>query len=182
MATKAKKENKENAAKSPNDITIKETEADIVLSAGFVENPDDLKNEVKKEAEKGDLLSRFLIPLITFIVIGVLVAGATWYYARPEVQNKSNQNKIEKTPTIDEEKAPVENKTPETQTNTNQNTSTETPVKPAATQATYTVKEGDTLGAIATQFGVSASSIMSLNGITNEKSLQIGQVLKIPSK
>jgi len=44
----------------------------------------------------------------------------------------------------------------------------------------YTVRNGDTLGAISSRYDVALEDLMQLNGITNAKSLQIGQTLKIP--
>ncbi len=44
----------------------------------------------------------------------------------------------------------------------------------------YTVRNGDTLGAISARYDVALEDLMQLNGITNAKSLQIGQTLKIP--
>lgn len=45
---------------------------------------------------------------------------------------------------------------------------------------TYTVKSGDTLYGISNQFGVSVMDLQNINGV-NPASLQIGQVLIIPS-
>ena len=45
---------------------------------------------------------------------------------------------------------------------------------------TYTVKRGDTLYGISNQFGVSVTELASLNNV-NAYTLQIGQVLKIPT-
>jgi len=45
----------------------------------------------------------------------------------------------------------------------------------------YTVKPGDTLLAIAAQFGVSVQSIQEANGIVDPRRLQLGQVLIIPA-
>ncbi len=44
----------------------------------------------------------------------------------------------------------------------------------------YVVKEGDTIGSIAEDFGVSADSILSENNFTSDTILQIGQEIKIP--
>jgi LysM repeat protein len=44
----------------------------------------------------------------------------------------------------------------------------------------YTVRSGDTLGAISARFDISIDDLMKINGITNPNTLQIGQVLKIP--
>ena len=45
----------------------------------------------------------------------------------------------------------------------------------------YTVKRGDTLYGISNQFGVRVTELASLNGV-NANTLQIGQVLTIPTK
>jgi LysM repeat protein len=45
--------------------------------------------------------------------------------------------------------------------------------------ATYTVRRGDTLGAIAAKFGVTVQKLMEDNDIANERLLQVGQVLLI---
>ena len=51
---------------------------------------------------------------------------------------------------------------------------------PSTTARTYRVKSGDTLSAIAGRFGVSVSSIVKLNDLSDPGSLKIGQVLLIP--
>lgn len=45
----------------------------------------------------------------------------------------------------------------------------------------YTVRKGDVVGEIASNFGVSQDAIISLNKLRNTRTLQIGQFLKIPS-
>lgn len=45
----------------------------------------------------------------------------------------------------------------------------------------YTVRKGDSISSIARQFGRSADSILSMNGIKNAKSLRAGTELKIPN-
>jgi len=54
------------------------------------------------------------------------------------------------------------------------------PTKTAAPAKTYRVKSGDTLSAIAAQFGTTVAILMSLNNITDPRTLQVGQVLKLP--
>lgn len=44
----------------------------------------------------------------------------------------------------------------------------------------YTVRAGDTLGAISARYDVSLDELMRLNGLTNPNTLQIGQVLLVP--
>lgn len=56
-----------------------------------------------------------------------------------------------------------------------------TPTPPAATiLERYTVRAGDTLGAISARYDVAIDELMRLNGLTNPNTLQIGQVLKVP--
>ncbi len=51
---------------------------------------------------------------------------------------------------------------------------------PTAAPATYTVKAGDTLGAIAAQFNTTVAAILAANPGITANSIQIGLVLKIP--
>lgn len=50
---------------------------------------------------------------------------------------------------------------------------------PKSTSVTYTVKKGDTLGAIAAKNGTTVDKLCKLNGIKSTSVLQIGQKLKI---
>lgn len=56
-------------------------------------------------------------------------------------------------------------------------------VTPTSTNNTggvsYTVKSGDTLGAIASRYGVTAQQLASWNGIKNVNAIYVGQVIKI---
>lgn len=54
------------------------------------------------------------------------------------------------------------------------------PAAPAGPRATYTVKPGDTLTAIAIRFGTTVAAIASANNISNPNLIQVGQVLNIP--
>jgi LysM repeat protein len=55
------------------------------------------------------------------------------------------------------------------------------PPTPAASFRTYTVKNGDTLSAIASKFGTTSRAIADLNGIKVSTTLHAGDVLKIPN-
>jgi LysM repeat protein len=52
--------------------------------------------------------------------------------------------------------------------------------EPATSGATYKVKSGDTLSAIAARFGTTTRILVRLNGITDPSRLKVGQVLKLP--
>lgn len=52
--------------------------------------------------------------------------------------------------------------------------------EPATSGATYRVKSGDTLSAIAARFNTTTRVLIRLNGITDPSKLKIGQILKLP--
>ncbi|MCG9855916.1 LysM peptidoglycan-binding domain-containing protein, partial [Staphylococcus argenteus] len=52
----------------------------------------------------------------------------------------------------------------------------------AETTQNYTVKSGDTLSGIATNFKTTVAKLQSLNNIANPNLIQVGQVLKVPSQ
>lgn len=52
---------------------------------------------------------------------------------------------------------------------------------PAETFRTYRIVAGDTLSAIAADFGTTSRALADLNGITVNSTLRIGQVLRIPN-
>jgi LysM repeat protein len=52
--------------------------------------------------------------------------------------------------------------------------------QPATSGATYKVKSGDTLSAIAARFGTTTRTLIRLNSITDPSKLKVGQVLKLP--
>jgi LysM repeat protein len=59
---------------------------------------------------------------------------------------------------------------------------TPVPITPTAGSGgqTYVVREGDSLSAIASRFGVSEQAIQQANGITDPNSIYAGQELTIP--
>ena len=54
------------------------------------------------------------------------------------------------------------------------------PTPPPPVTRTYTVQSGDTLAAIAAQFGTTAAAIQEANGIEDPDEIVVGQVLVIP--
>ncbi|HEY3899091.1 MAG TPA: LysM domain-containing protein [Chthoniobacter sp.] len=53
---------------------------------------------------------------------------------------------------------------------------------PSTSSTTYVVKSGDTLGAIASHYGVTVAALKKANQIADEKKLAVGQELKIPGR
>lgn len=53
---------------------------------------------------------------------------------------------------------------------------------PATSGATYRVRSGDTLIAIAARFGTTTRVLADLNGIRDPSKLQIGQILRLPDR
>jgi LysM repeat protein len=55
-------------------------------------------------------------------------------------------------------------------------------LRPTPTPAgLYIVRDGDTLGGLAEQFGTTVEEIMAVNNLTDPNNLQVGQALIIPS-
>jgi lysozyme len=52
--------------------------------------------------------------------------------------------------------------------------------EPSTSGATYKVKSGDTLSAIAARFGTTVRVLVELNGIADPSRLKIGQVIQLP--
>ena len=57
---------------------------------------------------------------------------------------------------------------------------TPTPAPPTAAPVIYVVKAGDTLSAIAKEFGVTVEALQEVNAISDPRRLQVGQELVIP--
>ena len=51
---------------------------------------------------------------------------------------------------------------------------------PAAAQTRYTIREGDTLGAIARVYGVSVEDLVAVNGLDDPGTILAGQTLIVP--
>jgi LysM repeat protein len=86
------------------------------------------------------------------------------------------------TPAVEPSPAPTPEPTPAP---TAEPTPVATPVATAAPSVpvvtrTYTVKSGDTLSRIASQFGTTIDAIVQLNNLPDRNRLRVGQVLKIP--
>jgi len=52
--------------------------------------------------------------------------------------------------------------------------------QPTTSGATYKVKRGDTLSAIAARFGTTVKVLVTLNDISDPSRIHAGQVLKLP--
>jgi len=169
VSSEEPKESEIKDSKKAGEIRIQETEEDVVLGSGFSGDPDEFKDEIKKEAEKSDVFSKFILPLLVFLMMAAISAGLIWYYARPEKTVPNTEDKIQTPPKVDTSK-PAE--------------TTPAPATPAPQPQvqTYTVQEGDTMSGIANKYNMTSQELATYNGITDVNSLKIGQVLKIPVK
>ena len=69
------------------------------------------------------------------------------------------------------------------ESNTGSATTNSKPVvnETVTTEASYTVKKGDTLSGIASKYGTTYQTLASYNGIPNPNKIYVGQVIKIPN-
>lgn len=79
------------------------------------------------------------------------------------------------------QKLNVSGKTSTTTTSTTQKEKTETASTSSTNTSTYTVKSGDTLGAIASRYQTTYQQLMTLNGLKST-TIYIGQTLKVSGK
>jgi len=162
-------------------IVIAETEEDVVLGGVFKGDPDDFKDEVKKEAEKGRFL-RTIMPILVFLLLGAVVAYGTLYYKNQSdmESTKTNEDKIQTPPSVDD----TDSDTPTTDgtTTTAPQPTTPAPTTPTTGYTNYTVVAGDTLSGIANTHNMTSSQLAQYNGISADAVIHIGQVLKIPNQ
>jgi LysM repeat protein len=86
-------------------------------------------------------------------------------------------------PTVDPAKLQIGKKImiPAATTGATTSVGANTVVDTASGETTYTVKSGDTLGKLATEFHTTVKAIQSANGLTDTR-IKVGQKLKIPGK
>lgn len=182
---KSNKKNKKNIGKevcprgSKKPIVIEEKEEDILMTE-LKGDPDNFKQDVKKEAQKGQVM-RILMPIIFFVILGSIVGASTWYYQRVSENNEPQQleEKIQTPPIVIDDENFEEELLEEEEKEEAVEKPTEAPESSGYTE--YTVKEGDTLSGIANANGMASKELADYNNITNPESLQIGQVLRIPN-
>lgn len=172
---KQKKEKTSVDSVEKKDITLKETEDDIIFGKGFKSDAEDFKSEVVKEAQKTGILG-FLLPFFVFILIAGLSGLATYYYAKPErsieATSQKPEDKIQNLPEVPNQQVK------ETPAPTTPKVTPPTETKDTA----YTVQEGDTMSGIANKYNMTSAELAKYNGLSDVHSLKIGQTLKIPAK
>ena len=92
--------------------------------------------------------------LVSALISLLVVAGGLAFYAPPIVQQL----------VIDGTARPIVTPVPTRRT----------------TPLNYTIRAGDSLSAIAAQYGISTATLMAANGITNPNLLTVGQIIVIP--
>ena len=133
---------------------------------------DEFKKDISENGAKRNVLGTVLALIAIVLVFGTIgVAGYELIFEPEQIQEKSADEKIESRP-----KETVE--TPKVETPAVEAPAPATPTVSTPPVKEYTVVEGDVLGSIASRFETTVAKLMELNGITDENSLQIGQVLK----
>ncbi|MEI6266499.1 MAG: LysM domain-containing protein [bacterium] len=141
----------------------------------------EFKEEIKKSRSGLNGVFNVIIAILTIILIFGTVGMAAYQmlYKSTNVENKTVEEKIESRP---KEEAVVATTTP---------VPTSTPVPVVATpeptaepvvskSGEYTVAAGDVLGTIASKYNTTVAKLKELNSITDENSLQIGDIIKVP--
>lgn len=132
----------------------------------------EFKDDIAEEKRSSNSFGIVMAFVFILIIFGTLAMAIYQIFYKPErLQTKTSDEKIESRPDDSEFVA--------TTTTTLAMTTTTTTRTSTGTKQ-YTVVEGDTLGAIAAKYDTTVDVLMSYNGITDETSLQIGQVIKIP--
>jgi LysM repeat protein len=152
----------------------KDEEKDLKLSNEF-------KEEIIKERKSHNWLGIFLVVIISLLLVGSIGLGAYQIFFKGEKANENVQpeEKIKSTPSEQAETPAPKTETPAAETPKTDTNTSETSQPAVSTETTYTIVEGDTLGAIAEKFGTTVSNLMALNNISDETTIQIGQKLKL---
>lgn len=116
-----------------------------------------------------------LIAAASFLTLSVLLIGGLWL-ATPSFPLPTGGLRLDDKRAED---ALLDFITPELAT-----TPTETSLPPlpkSFVTESYTVRKGDSLGSIASRFGIAIDTVVSINGIQSARGLRIGTELKIPN-
>lgn len=152
-----------------------------VLMAKKPKLSDDLNKELQLETRL--TFGKVIWPissLILAVVIGVYLYGV--YQTEKNTLDagaiKNPSDKIESKPEIDpdeeeEEEAPAETPTPAEPTPAPE-------PAPAPQYEEYVIVEGDTLGAVASSYGVTLEALLAVNPGVVAENIQIGQKINIP--
>jgi len=137
-------------------------------------------DELKKELEE---LHKFKWSHVLWPIVSIfLISGLLFYVYKTYIIRSTNSVIDRKSPAEKIQSKPDETRE-EPQEEAKPAVKTEEEAKPVvALTEDYTVKEGDTLGAIGTSKGVTIDEILKVNPGLTPETLQIGQVIKIPKK
>jgi hypothetical protein len=128
----------------------------------------------------------FYIILLNIIIsaVTVLVVLRVWEHDHPPIPAEATPVVIVVTPTQAEQPSTLVSDpglSDETPFIDGLPTEGTLPAIPTIELLTYQVKEGDTLGALATQFNVSVADLLMVNNLDDPDSLYIGQIIYIPT-
>lgn len=124
--------------------------------------------------------TRRLIGFLGFLLLNALVSALVtlsvlWFWDRTHTSPRENPF-----PILTPSGNTAANATPGSNVSPASPVTVEPTLQPTATQTTYIVQPGDTLGAIAQRYELAVEDIMAANGLTDPNTLALGQVLIIP--
>lgn len=140
-------------------------------------------DELKKELDE---LHKFKITHLLWPLFSVILISIVLLFVYKNYMVKDTNSVIDrKTPEEKIKSKPTETATPEVpkeQPKAEAPKEEAKPVAPTPTTEDYTIKDGDTLGAVAELRGISSAEIINLNPGLVAENIQIGQVIKLPKK
>jgi len=141
---------------------------------------DEFSKEIKESRGNKNIFGILTAIVAVILIFGTIGLASYQLFFRPEQnESKSAEEKIESSPESSEKAATTPAAT--TPAATTPAATTPAAANTSATQD-YLVVDGDVMGSIATKFNTTVANLKTLNSITDENSLQIGQTLKVPKQ
>jgi LysM repeat protein len=113
--------------------------------------------------------------MLNALVSAIVTLGVLWFWDRTHTSPRENPF-----PILTPSSNTAADLTPGSDVTLPSPATAEPTLQPTATQTTYIVQPGDTLGAIAQRYELAVEDILAANGLTDPNTLELGQVLIIP--
>jgi LysM repeat protein len=142
---------------------------------------EELQSHIKKDRRRRYIGN--LVVIVVVVVFGFLIKIYVIDDSIKVADNtvKTPEEKIESQPEVLGDETKSSSTTSTTIDSVTTTTTTTKAQNDSSGDTSYTIKDGDTLGAIANANGMTADQLMSYNGITDPTLIMPGQVIKIPN-